>query len=156
MSSAIFPRAEIAAAEVLTFEISSERGIYSDGDLSSAGACAMASAGAALAGASLSSAGAALLSVVGAALAQADVTAIGIAAAAFPGSSLVQGSLASAGTAGAALEGVTFMPIMPLGDDPMNKGAEQRAMARPGEGRAMQTTVADGIERPAEQRGMTK
>lgn len=156
MSSAIFPRAEIAAAEVLTFEIASERGIYSDGDLASTGAGSAAMVGWALASAALSSTGVAAFSAAGASLSHAALTAAGAATASFPGSALMQGSLASAGTAGVTLEGVTFMPIMPLGDDPMNKGAEQRTMARPGEGRAMQTTVADGIERPAEQRGMTK
>lgn len=156
MSSSIFPRAEIGSAEVLTFEVASERGIYSDGVLSSTGTGAAACVGAPIAGTVLSTAGAAACLATGAALAQAALSAAGAAVATFPGSSLVQGAMTSTGQAIAGFTGLTYYTRLPLGDDPMTRLGEQRDMARPAEGRAMTDGVYDPLQRPGEHRGMTK
>lgn len=151
-----FPRGEIASGEVLAFEIASEDGIYSDGDLSSAGVGALTPVGAALSQCDLASAGVAAVLATGAALAQAALAADGLSATALVASALVQGDMASASDSAADFDGVTFMARLELGDDPMERAAERRDMARVGEVRAMQTPGNAGITRPGEQRGMTK
>lgn len=151
-----FPRGEIASSEVLTFEIASETGIYSEGVLIAAGTGATSLVGAALTSTDLSAAGAAAWSAAAAALAQAAMTAAGTTASTFPASSLVQGDLVCAGAAQADFDGVVFMAIIPLGDASMTRAGEQRDMTRPAEGRAMEEPGDTQLARPAENRGMTK
>lgn len=151
-----FPRGEIASSEVLTFEIASETGIYSEGVLTAAGAGAAAIVGAALSSTDLDSAGAAAWSATAAALAQAAMTAAGTAASTFPASSLVQGDLVCEGAAQTDFDGVVFMARIPLGDDPMARAGEQRDMTRPAESRAMEEPGNTQLARPAEHPGMTK
>lgn len=152
----IFPRGEIASSEVLTFEIASEKGIYSDGDLNAAGAASTVLVGAALSQSDLASAGVATVLATGAALAQAALSADGVSTTAFPASALIQGAVVSTGQGAAVFAGVTFMANLVLGDDPMERIAEQRDMSRPAEGRAMEAEGQAGITRPGETRGMTK
>lgn len=151
-----FPRGEIASGEVLTFEIARETGIYSDGDLSSAGVGALTPVGAALSQADMASAGVAAVLATGAALAQAALAADGLSTAAFPASALIQGDFTAAGQGAAAFSGLTFMARLDLGDDPMTRVAEQRDMSRPAESRGMEGQSGVDITRPGEQRGMTK
>ena len=117
----IFPRAEIGSSEVLTFEITNEAG------LSSAGAFAMAGAGA--------------FNAVGQQLDPAD---------------FVQGVLTAAGQGDMQFTGITFYATLNLGEDPMERVGEQRFMTRPGEGRAMETAAPTPLSRPGDNRGMTK
>lgn len=117
----IFPRAEIGSSEVLTFEIINEAG------LTSAGAFAMAGAGA--------------FNAVGEQLNPAD---------------FAQGVLSAAGQGDMQFTGITFYGTLPMGDDPMTRTTEQRDMARPSEGRAMEPINTDALSRPGENRGMTK
>lgn len=152
----IFPRAEIAAGEVLTFEIASERGLVSQGDLNSAGAASASITAGALSSSLLVSAGIAVFTPAASALIAAELAAAGQATSTFPASSLVQGDLSSAGSNDTAFGGITFMSTLPLGDDYMNRTPEQRDMARPAEGRAMADAPDMPLARPAENRGMTK
>jgi len=117
----IFPRAEIGSSEVLTFEITNEAG------LSSEGAFAMTGAGA--------------FNAAGEQLNPVD---------------FAQGTLMAAGQGGMQFAGITFYATLNLGDDPMERTAEQRDMARPSEGRAMDNMTTDALSRPGENRGMTK
>ncbi len=154
---AIFPnRAEIASAEVLMFEIASERGIVNEGVLSAAGVGSCIWLGGAHAAGVLAAAGTSAAAFGGQGAAYANVDAAGGSAATFGGAAAIQASLSASGAARAFIEGVTFMPGLQLGDDPMTRGLEQRSMARTAEDRAMATTVDDELDRPAENRGMTK
>lgn len=152
----IFPRGEIASSEVLTFEIASETGIYSEGVLAAPGAGATGFVGAALASTDLAAAGAAAWAAAAAALAQAAMSSSGASGVTFPANALVQGELNSAGDGQTDFDGVVFMARLPLGDDPMERNAEQRDMTRPSEGRAMAEPGSSQLVRPSEHRGMTK
>lgn len=132
-----FPRGEISSAELGTFEIASENGIYSEGDLNSAGVASTALVGAPFANGVLASAGIATLTL------PADSP------------TLREGALAIAGISTATLEGVAFQPGLLLGADPMYRGTEQRDMTRPAEYLQMAVPVSLEIERDEEQRGIT-
>lgn len=151
-----FPRGEVGSAEIGFFEVASENGIYSVGALSSIGQGAASMVGAAVAATVLTSAGQGACSPIGAALFTATFTAAATAATTLQGSALRQGAMTSSGSAALALEGITFQPNLTLGDDFMNRNTEARAMAKPAENRAMTEPVDSGIDRDAEQRGMTK
>lgn len=151
-----FPRGEVGAAELGTFEIGSENGIYSESDIAAAGQSVQLLLGAALASSALASAGTASTGLIGAGLTQALMSVNGQSVVALATTRVAQVALSSAGSASQYLEGVTFQPRMPLGNDPMNRTAEGRSMARPGESRAMEEIPAGTMSRPGEQRGITK